>query len=59
MSAEAGLHATAVVYGEHGVLILGPSGSGKSALALALLAKARSADCSAMIAFGFASPAAD
>ena len=38
-----GLHATAVVYGESGVLILGPSGSGKSALALALLALARSA----------------
>ena len=37
----AGLHATAVVYGESGVLILGPTGSGKSALALALLARAR------------------
>ena len=36
-----GMHATAVVYGENGVLILGPSGSGKSALALALLARAR------------------
>ena len=36
-----GIHATAVVYGERGVLILGPSGSGKSALALALLARAR------------------
>ncbi len=36
-----GIHATAVVYGESGVLILGPSGSGKSALALALLARAR------------------
>jgi HPr kinase/phosphorylase len=36
-----GMHATAVVYGESGVLILGPSGSGKSALALALLARAR------------------
>jgi HPr kinase/phosphorylase len=35
------MHATAVVYGESGVLILGPSGSGKSALALALLARAR------------------
>jgi HPr kinase/phosphorylase len=42
MSAEAGLHATSVVYGENGVLILGPSGSGKSGLALALLARARS-----------------
>ena len=36
-----GMHATAVVFGESGVLILGPSGSGKSALALALLARAR------------------
>ncbi len=36
-----GLHATAVVYGENGVLILGASGTGKSALALALLARAR------------------
>src|ERR1700690_218775 len=35
------LHATAVFHGESGVLILGPSGSGKSALALALLARAR------------------
>ncbi len=43
MSAPSGLHATAVIYGESGVLILGPSGSGKSALALALLALARSA----------------
>ena len=37
----AGIHATAVIYGESGVLILGPSGSGKSALGLALLARAR------------------
>ena len=37
----AGVHATAVVYGESGVLILGPSGAGKSALALALLSDAR------------------
>ena len=36
----AGLHATAVIHGESGVLILGPSGSGKSALALALVARA-------------------
>ena len=36
-----GIHGTAVVYGETGVLILGPSGSGKSALALALLGRAR------------------
>jgi HPr kinase/phosphorylase len=39
-----GLHATAVIYGESGVLILGPAGSGKSALALALLARARGAN---------------
>ena len=37
----AGFHATALVYGECGVLILGPSGSGKSALAMALLARAK------------------
>ncbi len=37
------LHATAVVHGESGVLILGPSGSGKSALALALMARASGA----------------
>jgi HPr kinase/phosphorylase len=37
------LHATAVVNGESGVLILGPSGSGKSALARALMARATSA----------------
>jgi HPr kinase/phosphorylase len=43
----AGLHATAVIHGESGVLILGPSGSGKSALALALMARA-----SAVGAFG-------
>jgi len=36
------LHATAVIHGESGVLILGPSGSGKSALALALIARAES-----------------
>jgi HPr kinase/phosphorylase len=38
-----GIHATAVVYGETGVLMLGRSGSGKSALALALLGRARDA----------------
>ena len=37
------LHATAVIYRETGVLILGPSGSGKSALALALMARASAA----------------
>ena len=36
-----GLHATAVVYGENGVVVLGASGAGKSALALALLSRAR------------------
>ena len=36
-----GLHATAVVYGESGVVVFGASGAGKSALALALLARAR------------------
>jgi HPr kinase/phosphorylase len=40
---ETSLHATAVIHGESGVLILGPSGSGKSALALALLARASAA----------------
>ena len=37
------LHATAVIHGDSGVLILGPSGSGKSALALALIARASDA----------------
>jgi HPr kinase/phosphorylase len=37
------LHATAVIHGESGVLILGPSGSGKSALALSLMARATGA----------------
>ena len=37
------LHATAVIHRETGVLILGPSGSGKSALALALMARASGA----------------
>ena len=45
MSASAGnaigFHATGVVFGESGVVIVGPSGSGKSALALALLAHAQ------------------
>jgi serine kinase of HPr protein (carbohydrate metabolism regulator) len=36
-----GLHATAVIYCESGVIILGASGSGKSALALAVLALAK------------------
>ena len=38
---ETGLHATGVIVGEDGVLIVGSSGAGKSALALALLARAR------------------
>jgi serine kinase of HPr protein (carbohydrate metabolism regulator) len=40
LAEDRSLHATAVVHGESGVLILGPSGSGKSALALALMARA-------------------
>jgi hypothetical protein len=43
LAAETGLHATAVIYRESGVLIFGPSGSGKSALALALIARAKTA----------------
>jgi HPr kinase/phosphorylase len=43
MAERTSLHATAVIHGESGVLILGPSGSGKSALALALMARARRA----------------
>lgn len=41
--AEVWIHASAVAIGEAGVLIRGPSGSGKSALALALIAGARGA----------------
>lgn len=37
------MHATAIVLGERGVLIAGPSGSGKSSLALALVEKFRTA----------------
>jgi serine kinase of HPr protein (carbohydrate metabolism regulator) len=37
------LHASAVVIGEAGVLIFGPSGSGKSSLVLALIAAAKCA----------------
>jgi HPr kinase/phosphorylase len=43
VAGDSGLHATAVIHGESGVLILGPSGSGKSALALALMARASGA----------------
>jgi HPr kinase/phosphorylase len=41
--ASPGVHATALIYGESGLLIRGPSGAGKSSLALALLIRAR--DC--------------
>ena len=40
LAGETSLHATAVIHGESGILIFGPSGSGKSALALALMARA-------------------
>jgi len=36
-SASGAIHATAIVVGECGILIRGPSGSGKSSLALAIL----------------------
>ena len=38
-------HATACVTGETGVMILGASGAGKTALALRLVARARAAGC--------------
>lgn len=37
MTTEATLHGTCVAYGQSGLLIIGTSGSGKSALALALM----------------------
>jgi len=43
LAGETSLHATAVIHRETGVLILGPTGSGKSALALALMARASAA----------------
>ena len=46
---ETGLHATAAILGEDGVLILGASGAGKSALALALLARARATNAFAAL----------
>ena len=46
------VHATAIVIGETGVLIRGRSGSGKSSLALALVARVR-------LAGGFAAFVAD
>ena len=39
------IHATALVFGETGILIRGPSGSGKSGLALALVAVAQDRNC--------------
>ena len=39
--ARLNIHATAIVYREHGFLIRGPSGSGKSALAITLIEQAR------------------
>ncbi|QOF69124.1 HPr kinase/phosphorylase [Aminobacter sp. SR38] len=39
--APTNMHATAIVLGDRGVLIAGPSGSGKSSLALALVEKFR------------------
>jgi serine kinase of HPr protein (carbohydrate metabolism regulator) len=39
------IHATAVVFGEAGILIRGPSGAGKSAVAIALLELARARSC--------------
>ncbi|MBL4873819.1 MAG: serine kinase [Rhodobacteraceae bacterium] len=38
MTTESTLHGTCVAYGQSGLLIIGTSGSGKSALALALMA---------------------
>lgn len=35
------IHATAIVLGSRGILIIGPSGSGKSSLAFTLMAEAR------------------
>ena len=43
--APASIHATALVFREAGILIRGPSGSGKSSLALALLALAKDRNC--------------
>ncbi|HEV7318622.1 MAG TPA: HPr kinase/phosphorylase [Ensifer sp.] len=40
---RANVHGTAIVLGTHGFLITGPSGSGKSRLALACIAAARQA----------------
>jgi serine kinase of HPr protein (carbohydrate metabolism regulator) len=42
MSADATVHASAVLIGAHAVLIRGPAGSGKSRLALALIGAAPS-----------------
>jgi HPr kinase/phosphorylase len=49
LAGKTSLHATAVIHGESGILILGPSGSGKSALALALIARASSSSAFAAL----------
>ncbi|MCO6187976.1 HPr kinase/phosphorylase [Rhizobium sp. L1K21] len=41
MTGERNIHATAIVVGDTGFLITGPSGSGKSAAALAIIASAK------------------
>lgn len=41
--ATVNMHATAVLLGDRGVLVAGPSGAGKTALALSLIDKMRSA----------------
>jgi HPr kinase/phosphorylase len=42
MSVDAPVHATALVIDETGILVRGPSGAGKTSLAMALIARARS-----------------
>ncbi|WP_237154573.1 HPr kinase/phosphorylase [Oryzibacter oryziterrae] len=49
MTARQTVHATALVVGERGLLLRGPSGSGKSSLALALIEAERSAGRFAML----------
>ena len=41
MAGWTSVHATAIIVGEHGLLVRGPSGAGKSGLALAVIARAR------------------
>src|SRR5579885_12565 len=50
------LHATAAVVGEAGVLIRGPSGSGKSSLAFALIAAAKASGLFARLIVVLAAP---